>query len=447
MADPNIAINKTATATSYVLPYAPSRAVNGNATDPTSRWLCKTVPAAMVVDLGTRYIITGWTVRHMSTAGWATPDYNMVDYALQGSNDNTNWATIDTVVNNTLSVTTNTVLGAYRYVRVYVTKGLRTNPQFASIMELEINGHAPDASLTSLSISSGALTPSFAPAQLTYTAQKVPYSTASVVVSAAATDPTSTIKVNGVAMTGGQSTVNLNVGVNIINVLVTALDGSTKTYTITVERFASSYLSALSAQVGGANMAWTELMPSPFIKTTTSYTYNVGFDAENIKITPTPEEADAIVEIRVNEASVGSGASTVLKVGQNTVTVTVTAAGGTLVTNYTLSITRAGSTYLSAISCTRGPATPAISKNPPYNYTLKAGVTAMTTTITLTAEDAISTTITLQVDANTYSSTNGTLVVPSVPTAPSPGKSVTATVSSSTGAPSTVYTISVIKAN
>ncbi len=318
-----------------------------------------------------------------------------------------------------------------------------TQQQTITIKENDTSSH-----LSSLEISSGALTPAFVPATLDYTVPKVPYSTTNVVVSAVAVDPTSTIKVNGVVMTSGQSTVNLNVGVNTINVLVTALDGeTTKNYTITVVRVASSYLSGLSAQVGGANMAWTELMPTPFIKTTTSYTFNEGFDAENIKITPTPEESDAIVEIRVNDSSVGSEALTALKVGQNTVTVTVTAAGGTLVTTYTLCITRAGSTYLSAISCTRGPATPEISKNPPYNYTLKAGITAATTTITLTAEDAISTTITLQVDANTYSSTNGTLVVPSVPTASNPGRIVTATVSSSTGVPSTVYTISVVRVN
>lgn len=446
MADINIALNRPATASSYVLPYAPSRAVNG-ATQPTSRWLCNTLPGNMTVDLGFTYVITSWTVRHMGTAGWASPNYNMSDFSLQGSNNNSTWVTIDSVANNTAAITARSVICAYRYVRLNVTKGLNTNPQLASAMELEIYGHAPDASLKSLAISSGVLTPAFAPATLTYTAPKVPYSTTSVVVSAAATDPTSTIKVNGVAMAGGQSTVNLNVGVNTINVLVTALDGSMKNYTIAVERIASSYLSALSAQVGGVNMAWTELMPSPFIKTTTNYTYNVGFDAENIKITPTPEDSEAVVAISVNGVAVGSGASTALKVGLNTVTVTVTAAGGTLVTTYTLSITRAGSTYLSAISCTRGPATPAISKNPPYNYTLKAGLTAQNTAITLTAEDAISTTITLQVDANTYSSTNGTLVVPSVPTAAAPGKSITATVSSSTGVPSTVYTILVLRAN
>lgn len=57
MADLNIALNRPVTASSYVLPYEPARAVNGT-TQATSRWLCKTLPGYMIVDLGSTNVIT-----------------------------------------------------------------------------------------------------------------------------------------------------------------------------------------------------------------------------------------------------------------------------------------------------------------------------------------------------------------------------------------------------
>jgi len=56
------------------------------------------------------------------------------------------------------------------------------------------------------------VSPAFTPDVLEYTAPSIPYETSGVTVFATAVDPTSVIKVNGINMTGGQSTVNLNVG-------------------------------------------------------------------------------------------------------------------------------------------------------------------------------------------------------------------------------------------
>ena len=85
----------------------------------------------MVVDLQSVNVITAWTVKHMGAAGWASPDYNLSDYQLQSSKDSISWAVIDSVTNNTSSLTSrNVIAAAYRYVRLVVTKGLRSNPQF-----------------------------------------------------------------------------------------------------------------------------------------------------------------------------------------------------------------------------------------------------------------------------------------------------------------------------
>ncbi len=341
MADPNIALNKSATASNYVKPYSPNKAVNGVIT-PFSRWLSNAVPAAMVVDLGFINVITAWTVRHMGVAGWMTPDYNLVDFSLQGSNNNTTWTTIDSVTNNSASITTRGVIAAYRYVRLYVTKGLRTNPQFASIMELEINGHPVTANLAALGISSGALSPAFAPATMAYTAPKVPYSTTSVTVTATAADPTSTIKVNGVIMTGGQSTVNLNVGINTINVLVTALDGvTTKTYTITVEREQGAILTGLTISSG----TLTPDFSSNHLNYTTQ---NVGYDTARVEVTPATTVAGTTITVAGNAATSGHPSPVNLNVGSNTINVVATNGGASQ--TYTIGVVRESSPYLQSVT-------------------------------------------------------------------------------------------------
>jgi gliding motility-associated-like protein len=99
-----------------------------------------------------------------------------------------------------------------------------------------IGGSSNDATLSALTISSGTLTPSFASGTITYTAS-VSNATASINVTATRNQANATLKINGNTVTSGSATaVNLNVGSNNIPVLVTAQDGTTKTYTITVTR-------------------------------------------------------------------------------------------------------------------------------------------------------------------------------------------------------------------
>jgi len=342
MADLNIALNKTATASGYVMPYAPSLAVNGTIT-PFSRWLCNTVPANLTVDLGSVNVITSWVVKHMSVAGWATPDYNMTDYSLQGSNNNATWVTLDSVVGNTASTTARNVLSAYRYVRVYVTKGLKTNPQFASLMEFEVYGHAPTANLSALSISNGVLTPAFSPTNLAYTAPNVPYSTSSVTVTPTAQDTTSIIRVNGTVVASGQGIpVNLIVGSNTINVVVTAIDGvTTKTYTVTVVREQGAVLSNLTISSG-------TLTPA-FSSNTLAYTTgDVAYDTSSVTVTPTTNIAGTTIAVNGTAATSGQPSIVNLNVGSNTINVVAT--NGTASQTYTITVVRASSRYLTKVN-------------------------------------------------------------------------------------------------
>jgi hypothetical protein len=100
-----------------------------------------------------------------------------------------------------------------------------------------------NADLSSLTLSSGTLSPIFASSTTAYTAS-VSNGTNSITVTPTRTDSSATIqvRVNGgsydsVLSGSASNALNLNLGSNTIDVLVTAQDGtSTKTYTITVTR-------------------------------------------------------------------------------------------------------------------------------------------------------------------------------------------------------------------
>jgi len=91
-----------------------------------------------------------------------------------------------------------------------------------------------DATLSNLEASGLTLTPSFASAVTSYSAN-VANSVSSTTITAAATESASTVEINGSELTN--RVVALNVGENIITVIVTAEDGvTTQTYTVTINR-------------------------------------------------------------------------------------------------------------------------------------------------------------------------------------------------------------------
>jgi len=83
-----------------------------------------------------------------------------------------------------------------------------------------------DATLTGIDVSGGALTPAFDPAVTTY-AVEVPFGTASVAVSATASDPLATVAGDGI--------INVSEGSGTATLVVTAEDGvTTQTYTVNI---------------------------------------------------------------------------------------------------------------------------------------------------------------------------------------------------------------------
>lgn len=173
-----------------------------------------------------------------------------------------------------------------------------------------------DATLKALSLSNGSLSPSFKAGTTSYTAS---VDANSVTISATANS--SGAKVSG---TGNKS---LSYGKNTFKVNVTSEAGSTKTYTIEINRpdnrSTNNNLASLSVSSGNIS----------FNKNTTSYNLNVAADVTSVKISASVEDSKASFVS-------GFGARNVnLKYGKNTVLVKVKAENEKVKT-YTININR-----------------------------------------------------------------------------------------------------------
>ena len=89
----------------------------------------------------------------------------------------------------------------------------------------------------------------------------------------------------------------------------------------------------MSARLSGLTIGALTLTPT-FNADTTAYT--VTTSAATNKITATPEDEDATVEILVGETEIDSGASATWSAGENTVTITVTNGDATKVDTVTV---------------------------------------------------------------------------------------------------------------
>jgi uncharacterized repeat protein (TIGR02543 family) len=136
--------------------------------------------------------------------------------------------------------------------------------------------HAADSTktLTGLSVSAATLSPAFDPAVLSYTASTTNGASA-VDVTPTFSGTGQTVKVNDTSVTSGNSvTVNLTIGVNTINVVTTAQDSSSNTYTIEITR--------RSIVTYDLNGGLTGTVPSPET-VTTGDTYVVALNSGNVK--------------------------------------------------------------------------------------------------------------------------------------------------------------------
>ena len=299
----------------------------------------------------------------VSSTSLASGTYN-ITYNLTGAN---------TANGNTSSITMSSNSGTFSTTAL--SNGGSTNVVITSIQNASnctsnistgnistFTVYSNNANLSALSISNGTLSPSFNSSTILYTAI-VSNSISSITVTPTKSDANANIqvRVNGgtyASVTSGSasSSLSLNVGSNTIDVKVTAQDGSTiKTYTLTLTRQASSNanLSALTISSG-------TLSPS-FILSTFSYNVSVINSVSSVTVTPTKSDANASIQVRVNNgsyANVTSGTASSalgLNVGSNTIDVKVTAQDGTTIQTYTITVTRtAGTAQLSITAFIEG---------------------------------------------------------------------------------------------
>ena len=421
MATINILSNKIATASSYVSPFTANRANNGTI-DVPSRWLARitTSEAWITIDAGAVYYVNRWVAKFMGVAGWGN-NYNMSNYTLQSSVDGSAWTVRDTVVGNTSSSTDRTIATfSARYFRMSITAGPAINPKLASVVEFEVYS-APV--LTALAISAGSLTPAFAQSTNAYTAT-VPNSSSSITVTATVGNPFSAITVNGTRVTSGQASAALPlvVGANTITINVT--EGNVlNAYTIIVTRQPGAMLSGLTAQSGISSIP---LLPTPFASTTLAYSTSGGFDISSIALTPTEGQAGSTITVNGTTVASGSASGAIsLNVGDNTIPVVVSANG--VSQTYTVKVTRADSSYLSALTVQSGTAaiplspTPFVKTTIGYSATVGADVSSVTVIPTAESSSAVITVKGLPVVSGQASASialvNGSNTIPVVITA------------------------------
>ena len=310
-----------------------------------------------------------------------------------------------------------------------VTFTLVTNPMDtytvsdASSVTITFNATLTDATLSTLSLSEGTLSPSLDPAMLTGYTANVGTAT-SLTVTATPADSAATITVNGTQTDGTTLTISgttspftvagLTVGTNTITVQVTSEDSTvTQDYVMTVVRGSTdATLSALSLSPG-------TLSPS-FDSTTTAYTANVVAATNSLMVTATPANSAATITVSGTQTDGNtpltiSGTTSPFTVagltdGANTITVRVTPEAGTTMQDYVVTVDReSDNATLSALSLSAGTLSPSLDPAMLTGYTANVG-TATSLMVTATPANSAAT-ITVsgtQADGNTPLTISGT---------------------------------------
>jgi len=275
-----------------------------------------------------------------------------------------------------------------------------------------------NADLNDLTLSNGALIPSFIPGTFK---TSVDHQVSSVTVTPTVSDAVyaaATVSLyasNGMLVSGpfavtsgtASPSLPLTVGSNTITVLVTAQDGTTKTYSVTVTRGASS-----NADLSNLTLSSGALIPA-FAGT---YTANVGYSTDSVTVTPTLSDAvsaSVTASVYDDSGTLAGGPFTVLSgtaspslplsVGNNAITISVTAQDGTVRT-YRVTVTRAASSLanLSGLVLSDGTLSPAFEAGTTqYTASVGAGVSDITVTMTVADADKATTTTSIYNSAET----------------------------------------------
>jgi len=308
-----------------------------------------------------------------------------------------------------------------------------------------------DATLSALTVSTGSLTPAFAPATTSY-AVMAPNGTTSFSVTSTANDASATITV---AVNGGTavpvssgSTASVAVpaagGSAAISLVVTAQDGvTTRTYGVTLTQAPSSDASLSALAVGAGTLA------PAFAAATASYSVVAPHGTTTLGLTPTATDANATLTVALNggtPVAVASGATASVAVPAvgvtSTVIVLVTAQDGTTTRPYAIALTQAPSSdaTLAALAVDAGPLTPAFAPGAP-SYAATAPYGTATVGVTPTASGA-GATITVAQDGGTPTPVaSGSAAAVTVPAAGGGRSTISIVVTAQDGGTTRTYTV------
>jgi len=262
-----------------------------------------------------------------------------------------------------------------------------------------------DTSLSNLTISPGVLSPTFISTTLAYTAL-VPYNGTPLTVTPTAAVGAYTVTVQ-VSQNGGTATpcsgapasCDLAVGSNVITVTVTADDGSSTDYVVTVTHASDASLGDLTV---GSVQGAVALTPG-FISSTLAYTAVVAHVVDSVTLTGTviPNSGDVINTVvsqngGTAQACAINPTNCPLAVGTNVITTTVTAADGTT-KDYVVTITRASNGMLSVLDLSPATLTPGFN---PATESYTATVANAVSAVAMTATAGLGDVVTVRVSQN-----------------------------------------------
>jgi hypothetical protein len=242
-------------------------------------------------------------------------------------------------------------------------------------------------SLQNLTVSPGTLAPTFDPNLQAYTVN-VANTVGSATVTPTLSDTAATMTVNGQAAISGQvRTISLNAPgqPTSITIVVTAQNGTPKTYLVTVNRGVSGNNNLLGLTISPGSLA------PAFSAGTVGYTVNVASGATSVTVTPRVQ--DTAATMTVNGQATNSGqARTIplLGAGSSTpINIIVTAQNGTQKT-YSLNVVRAalgGNNNLQSLTVSPGSLAPAFSAGT-EDYTVNVASTVTSVSVTPTRQDS-----------------------------------------------------------
>jgi gliding motility-associated-like protein len=243
-----------------------------------------------------------------------------------------------------------------------------------------------DATLASLGLSSGTLSPVFSSGTDTYTTS-VNYATGSITITPAAANANALITIGGISVASGSGlSVPLNAGSNPIPVVVTAEDGiTTKTYSLTVNRAAASTDAALA----GLGLSDGTLSPL-FDAGTIAYSATVSDATGTLTLSPFANDINATVLVNGNNLDVSGTIDIPLTVGANAITIMVKAQDSTTTKTYSLIVTRQSNVGLSNLTLSKGSLSPVFDANT-NAYTAAVSIGDVSITVTPTLSDTTST--------------------------------------------------------